>query len=104
MSPKIKCFFGFHNKKDLPWFYVNPRTTDPFKRLMPNKACLECGKLYYKNRPYIIITTIEGGRTPWIKYEGEWIAKGFSSREEMLENYRKTKRDMITSAWAKRKS
>lgn len=78
----MKCFFGFHDWKILPWFFVHDESQ------MPNKACLRCGKLWYEYRPVFIIRSIEGRRTPVCMYEGQWIAKGYSSHEEMVKAYR----------------
>jgi hypothetical protein len=74
----MKCFLGFHDWKALPWFWVYDASQ------MPNQACLRCGKLWYKYRPVMTIKTIEGRRTPFCMYEGQWVAKGYSSYQEML--------------------
>lgn len=66
---------------------------------MPHWACTKCGKMWYKYTPAMIITTAEGRRTPVIKYEGEWIAKGYPSQQAMLDAYEEARKKLIRKAW-----
>lgn len=90
-----KCLPWKHNKKLLPWFFIPQSTTDPWARLHPHWACTNCGKMWYKNKPTMIISSIEGIRTPWIKYEGEGIAKGYGSDKEMYEAIKKSRDEFL---------
>lgn len=85
----MKCF-GFHKWRILPWMKTKNNTQPP------HKACLRCGKLWFKARIYV--PSIEGSIRRAPMWEGESAPKGYASWREYHERTACHRRDAEESS------